>query len=255
MAPKQKTASSFKEECRSIAASTFQNDFFQVDDRIFRKLVDVLNTKAMIHRRMKKIHQAEENLNIELKNSEQKIKSKKEEIWKAEKEGKQGRSMIIAKEDLEFLERKYRTMLSETRCYKVNELISQQIEMYNYGFTASKFALPTPGLYLAYLIQYRINFKYLKKSLNRDLETRLDWGYYLPNEEGELEYTSNYSRKHNTFLQEYDGLARIQKKVKARENDQEKDQEKNQEKVFLVARKCRRHAFDKNESADPYNKR
>jgi len=62
MTPEQKaelgfeyTQSYLKEECRSIADTTVQCHFFKVDDRIFQKLVDMLNTETMVQRRMKRI--------------------------------------------------------------------------------------------------------------------------------------------------------------------------------------------------------
>ena len=89
------------------------------------------------------------------------------------------------------------------RCYVYNQLMMQQMELFNYGFTSSKFALPSPATYMLYLVQYRVIYDQYRKILrgvHHVLYKMKDWGYNIVNDEGRLEFVSNYQKKHKAFI-------------------------------------------------------
>ena len=85
-----------------------------------------------------------------------------------------------------------------TAFYLTNKLLIQMCEMYNYGFTAKKFALPTPASYMSYTFQLALN---LASTTTRITDGgRFDkWGYTFK-KENNYNYRTYENRLHNTFL-------------------------------------------------------
>ena len=85
-----------------------------------------------------------------------------------------------------------------TAFYLRSELLIQMCEMYNYGFTANKFALPTPATYMSYISQLALN---LDSTITRITEGGgFDkWGYTFK-KSNSYNYRTYENRLHNTFL-------------------------------------------------------
>ena len=92
----------------------------------------------------------------------------------------------------------YHTNYSETAFFLRNTLISQLCEMYNYGFTAKKFALPTPATYISFISQFAVN---LDSTMKRDTDGRVidKWGYTVKDGKS-YNYRTYEDRLYNTFL-------------------------------------------------------
>ena len=85
-----------------------------------------------------------------------------------------------------------------TAFYLTRKLLIQMCEMYNYGFTANKFALPTPATYMSYISQLALN---LDSTITRITEGGgFDkWGYTFK-KSNSYNYRTYENRLHNTFL-------------------------------------------------------
>lgn len=84
-----------------------------------------------------------------------------------------------------------------TAFYLTDKLLIQMCEMYNYGFTANKFALPTPASYM-YTSQLALN---LDSTITKIIDGgRFDkWGYTFK-KGNSYNYRTYEDRPHNTFL-------------------------------------------------------
>ena len=115
---------------------------------------------------------------------------------------------LILKSNIERLKQKIEKQNDQVskRCYVYNQLMMQQMEMFNYGFTSSKFALPSPATYMLYLAQYRVIYSQYRKGLvtNRVHYKMIDWGYHVLNDEGHLVFVPDYQKKHKTFIRGID---------------------------------------------------
>ena len=85
-----------------------------------------------------------------------------------------------------------------TAFYLKDKLLVQMCEMYSYGFTAKKFALPTPASYMSYTSQLALN---LESTITRITDGgRFDkWGYTFKTGNS-YNYRTYEDRLHNTFL-------------------------------------------------------
>ena len=87
--------------------------------------------------------------------------------------------------------------------YLYQHLLHHMCEMYNYGFTVEKYTLPTPAVYISFLLQLLVNIeefhnesKLIAKSVKRIPDK---WGYTLKEGNGYI-YRTYDERVHNTFL-------------------------------------------------------
>lgn len=110
---------------------------------------------------------------------------------------------IITKEDRKFkflnsTKGLYPTNYSETALFLRNTLISKLCEICNYGFTAKKFALPTPATYISSISQFIVN---LDSTMKRDTDGGVidKWGYTFK-EGNSYNYRTYEERLYNTFL-------------------------------------------------------
>ena len=89
------------------------------------------------------------------------------------------------------------------RSYLHQHLLHHMCEMYNYGFTLQKFELPTPAVYISFLLQLLVNIEefHNESKLIANTVKRIPdkWGYTLKEADGYI-YRTYDERVHNTFL-------------------------------------------------------
>ena len=180
--------------------------FFDLD-KMFQSLMDLFNSEQQIKRRMRFVLSQE-------KTQEEILKTMKKDLEETEMtleqldDNSNASYRLILKSNIERLKQKIEKQNDQVskRCYVYNQLMMQQMEMFNYGFTSSKFALPSPATYMLYLAQYRVIYSQYRKGLvtNRVHYKMIDWGYHVLNDEGHLVFVPDYQKKHKTFIRGID---------------------------------------------------
>ena len=183
---------------KEFATEVVDQRFFDLD-KMFQSLMDLFNSEQQIKRRMRFVLSQE-------KTQEEILKTMKKDLEETEMTFASYR--LILKSNIERLKQKIEKQNDQVskRCYVYNQLMMQQMEMFNYGFTSSKFALPSPATYMLYLAQYRVIYSQYRKGLvtNRVHYKMIDWGYHVLNDEGHLVFVPDYQKKHKTFIRGID---------------------------------------------------
>ena len=191
---------------KEFATEVVDQRFFDLD-KMFQSLMDLFNSEQQIKRRMRFVLSQE-------KTQEEILKTMKKDLEETEMtleqldDNSNASYRLILKSNIERLKQKIEKQNDQVskRCYVYNQLMMQQMEMFNYGFTSSKFALPSPATYMLYLAQYRVIYSQYRKGLvtNRVHYKMIDWGYHVLNDEGHLVFVPDYQKKHKTFIRGID---------------------------------------------------
>ena len=191
---------------KELATEVVDQRFFDLD-KMFQSLMDLFNSEQQIKRRMRFVLSQE-------KTQEEILKTMKKDLEETEMtleqldDNSNASYRLILKSNIERLKQKIEKQNDQVskRCYVYNQLMMQQMEMFNYGFTSSKFALPSPATYMLYLAQYRVIYSQYRKGLvtNRVHYKMIDWGYHVLNDEGHLVFVPDYQKKHKTFIRGID---------------------------------------------------
>ena len=191
---------------KEFATEVVDQRFFDLD-KMFQSLMDLFNSEQQIKRRMRFVLSQE-------KTQEEILKTMKKDLEETEMtleqldDNSNASYRLILKSNIERLKQKIEKQNDQVskRCYVYNQLMMQQMEMFNYGFTSSKFALPSPATYMLYLAQYRVIYSQYRKGLvtNRVHYKMRDWGYHVLNDEGHLVFVPDYQKKHKTFIRGID---------------------------------------------------
>ena len=191
---------------KEFATEVVDQRFFDLD-KMFQSLMNLFNSEQQIKRRMRFVLSQE-------KTQEEILKTMKKDLEETEMtleqldDNSNASYRLILKSNIERLKQKIEKQNDQVskRCYVYNQLMMQQIEMFNYGFTSSKFALPSPATYMLYLAQYRVIYSQYRKGLvtNRVHYKMIDWGYHVLNDEGHLVFVPDYQKKHKTFIRGID---------------------------------------------------
>ena len=191
---------------KEFATEVVDQRFFDLD-KMFQSLMDLFNSEQQIKRRMRFVLSQE-------KTQEEILKTMKKDLEETEMtleqldDNSNASYRLILKSNVERLKQKIEKQNDQVskRCYVYNQLMMQQMEMFNYGFTSSKFALPSPATYMLYLAQYRVIYSQYRKGLvtNRVHYKMIDWGYHVLNDEGHLVFVPDYQKKHKTFIRGID---------------------------------------------------
>ena len=191
---------------KELATEVVDQRFFDLD-KMFQSLMDLFNSEQQIKRRMRFVLSQE-------KTQEEILKTMKKDLEETEMtleqldDNSNASYRLILKSNVERLKQKIEKQNDQVskRCYVYNQLMMQQMEMFNYGFTSSKFALPSPATYMLYLAQYRVIYSQYRKGLvtNRVHYKMIDWGYHVLNDEGHLVFVPDYQKKHKTFIRGID---------------------------------------------------
>ena len=191
---------------KEFATEVVDQRFFDLD-KMFQSLMDLFNSEQQIKRRMRFVLSQE-------KTQEEILKTMKKDLEETEMtleqldDNSNASYHLILKSNIERLKQKIEKQNDQVskRCYVYNQLMMQQMEMFNYGFTSSKFALPSPATYMLYLAQYRVIYSQYRKGLvtNRVHYKMIDWGYHVLNDEGHLVFVPDYQKKHKTFIRGID---------------------------------------------------
>ena len=191
---------------KEFATEVVDQRFFDLD-KMFQSLMDLFNSEQQIKRRMRFVLSQE-------KTQEEILKTMKKDLEETEvtleqlDDNSNASYRLILKSNIERLKQKIEKQNDQVskRCYVYNQLMMQQMEMFNYGFTSSKFALPSPATYMLYLAQYRVIYSQYRKGLvtNRVHYKMIDWGYHVLNDEGHLVFVPDYQKKHKTFIRGID---------------------------------------------------
>ena len=191
---------------KEFATEVADQRFFDLD-KMFQSLMDLFNSEQQIKRRMRFVLSQE-------KTQEEILKTMKKDLEETEMtleqldDNSNASYRLILKSNIERLKQKIEKQNDQVskRCYVYNQLMMQQMEMFNYGFTSSKFALPSPATYMLYLAQYRVIYSQYRKGLvtNRVHYKMIDWGYHVLNDEGHLVFVPDYQKKHKTFIRGID---------------------------------------------------
>ena len=191
---------------KEFATEVVDQRFFDLD-KMFQSLMDLFNSEQQIKRRMRFVLSQE-------KTQEEILKTMKKDLEETEMtleqldDNSNASYRLILKSNIERLKQKIEKQNDQVskRCYVYNQLMMQQMEMFNYGFTSSKFALPSPATYMLYLAQYHVIYSQYRKGLvtNRVHYKMIDWGYHVLNDEGHLVFVPDYQKKHKTFIRGID---------------------------------------------------
>ena len=191
---------------KEFATEVVDQRFFDLD-KMFQSLMDLFNSEQQIKRRMRFVLSQE-------KTQEEILKTMKKDLEETEMtleqldDNSNASYRLILKSNIERLKQKIEKQNDQVskRCYVYNQLMMQQMEMFNYGFTSSKFALPSPATYMLYLAQYRVIYSQYRKGsvTNRVHYKMIDWGYHVLNDEGHLVFVPDYQKKHKTFIRGID---------------------------------------------------
>ena len=191
---------------KEFATEVVDQRFFDLD-KMFQSLMNLFNSEQQIKRRMRFVLSQE-------KTQEEILKTMKKDLEETEMtleqldDNSNASYHLILKSNIERLKQKIEKQNDQVsiRCYVYNQLMMQQMEMFNYGFTSSKFALPSPATYMLYLAQYRVIYSQYRKGLvtNRVHYKMIDWGYHVLNDEGHLVFVPDYQKKHKTFIRGID---------------------------------------------------
>lgn len=191
---------------KEFATEVVDQRFFDLD-KMFQSLMDLFNSEQQIKHRMRFVLSQE-------KTQEEILKTMKKDLEETEMtleqldDNSNASYRLILKSNIERLKQKIEKQNDQVskRCYVYNQLMMQQMEMFNYGFTSSKFALPSPATYMLYLAQYRVIYSQYRKGLvtNRVHYKMIDWGYHVLNDEGHLVFVPDYQKKHKTFIRGID---------------------------------------------------
>lgn len=193
---------------KEFATEVVDQRFFDLD-KMFQSLMDLFNSEQQIKRRMRFVLSQE-------KTQEEILKTMKKDLEETEMtleqldDNSNASYRLILKSNIERLKQKIEKQNDQVskRCYVYNQLMMQQMEMFNYGFTSSKFALPSPATYMLYLAQYHVIYSQYRKGLvtNRVHYKMIDWGYHVLNDEGHLVFVPDYQKKHKTFIRGIDSF-------------------------------------------------
>ena len=191
---------------KEFATEVVDQRFFDLD-KMFQSLMDLFNSEQQIKRRMRFVLSQE-------KTQEEILKTMKKDLEETEMtleqldDNSNASYRLILKSNIERLKQKIEKQNDQVskRCYVYNQLMMQQMEMFNYGFTSRKFALPPPATYMLYLAQYHVIYSQYRKGLvtNRVHYKMIDWGYHVLNDEGHLVFVPDYQKKHKTFIRGID---------------------------------------------------
>ena len=192
---------------KEFATEVVNQRFFELD-KMFRSLIDLFNSEQQIKRRMKFVLSQEKIQEEVLKKMKKDLEENKIALAQLD-ENCDASYRLTLKSNIEGMKQNIERQNDQVynRCYVYNQLMMQQMELFNYGFTSSKFALPSPATYMLYLVQYRVVYNQYRKGLkgvHQVLYKMKDWGYHVINDEGRLEFVSNYQKKHKAFIRGID---------------------------------------------------
>ena len=167
---------------KELATEVVDQRFFDLD-KMFQSLMDLFNSEQQIKRRMRFVLSQE-------KTQEEILKTMKKDLEETEMtleqldDNSNASYRLILKSNIERLKQKIEKQNDQVskRCYVYNQLMVQQMELFNYGFTSSKFALPSLATYKLYLVQYRVIYNQCREGV-RGVHQRLykmkDWDIIL----------------------------------------------------------------------------
>ena len=191
---------------KEFAREVVDQRFFELD-KMFQSLTDLFNSEQQIKRRMRFVLSQEKKQEEVLKKMKNGLEQNKLSLAQLDENCDASHGLILQSE-IERLRQKIENQNDQVskRCYVYNQLMIQQMELFNYGFTSSKFALPSPATYMLYLAQYRVIYNQYRKGLVADRVhyKMIGWGYHVPNNEGHLVFVPDYQKKHKAFIRGID---------------------------------------------------
>ena len=191
---------------KEFAREVVDQRFFELD-KMFQSLTDLFNSEQQIKRRMRFVLSQEKKQEEVLKKMKNGLEQNKLTLAQLDENCDASHGLILQSE-IERLMQKIENQNDQVskRCYVYNQLMIQQMELFNYGFTSSKFALPSPATYMLYLAQYRVIYNQYRKGLVADRVhyKMIGWGYHVLNNEGHLVFVPDYQKKHKAFIRGID---------------------------------------------------
>ena len=167
---------------KEFATEILNQRFFELD-KMFQSLMDLFNSEQQIKRRMRFVLSQEKAQEEILKTVKKDLEQNKLTLAQLNENCDTSHRLTLQSE-IERLKQKIEKQNDQVskRCYVYNQLMVQQMELFNYGFTSSKFALPSLATYKLYLVQYRVIYNQCREGV-RGVHQRLykmkDWDIIL----------------------------------------------------------------------------